>query len=183
MIDRRNFIIGVPAALTAASLSSSAYATVYFTEAAVRKVMFPTATQFVDRSLTLTPVQVKTIKKAASAFVLKNKVLVWDVSGPSGKLGTLFIDQVYGKHEFITYALALGPEGEVVRIEVMDYRETYGEQVRNPTWRAQFSGKRHGQPIFLNKQIKNISGATLSCIHLTEGVRRLLATKALVLAA
>jgi Na+-transporting NADH:ubiquinone oxidoreductase subunit NqrC len=183
MIDRRNFIIGVPVALTAASISSSAHATVYFTEAAVRKTMFPTATQFVDRSMTLTPVQAKALKKAASAFVLKNKVLVWDVQGANGKLGTLFIDQVYGKHEFITYALALGPEGEVARIEVMDYRETYGDQVRNPNWRAQFSGKRYGQPIFLNKQIKNISGATLSCIHLTEGVRRLLATKALVLTA
>jgi Na+-transporting NADH:ubiquinone oxidoreductase subunit NqrC len=183
MIDRRKFIIGVPAVLTAASLSQSAHATVYFTEAAVRKVMFPTATQFIDRSVNLTPEQMKQIKKAASAFVLKKKVLAWDVTGPNGKLGTLFIDQVYGKHEFITYALALGPSGEVTRIEVMDYRETYGDQVRNPNWRAQFSGKQYGEPIFLNKQIKNISGATLSCIHLTEGVRRLLATKALVLAA
>lgn len=183
MINRRNFIIGVPVALTAASLSSSAHATVYFTEAAVRKAMFPTASQFIDRSFTLTPVQIKSIKKASSAYVLKNKVLVWDVMGSGGKIGTLFIDQVYGKHEFITYALALGLEGEVARIEVMDYRETYGEQVRNPNWRAQFTGKRYGQPIFLNKQIKNISGATLSCIHLTEGVRRLLATKALILTA
>jgi Na+-transporting NADH:ubiquinone oxidoreductase subunit NqrC len=183
MINRRNFIIGVPIALTAASMSSPANATVYFTEAAVRKVMFPSATQFIDRSVKLTAAQIKAIKKAASAFVLKDKVLVWDVMGASGKLGTLFIDQVYGKHEFITYALALGPDDEVTRIEVMDYRETYGEQVRNPNWRAQFTGKRHGQPIFLNKQIKNISGATLSCIHLTEGVRRLLATKALILTA
>lgn len=183
MIDRRNFLIGAPVALAATSLSLPAHATVYFTEAAVRKTIFPTASQFIDRSFTLTPVQVKSIKKAASAFVLKNKVLVWDVMSSSGKIGTLFIDQVYGKHEFITYALALGPEGEVARIEVMDYRETYGEQVRNPNWRAQFSGKRYGQPIFLNKQIKNISGATLSCIHLTEGVRRLLATRALLLTA
>jgi Na+-transporting NADH:ubiquinone oxidoreductase subunit NqrC len=183
MINRRNFMIGVPAVLTAASVSSSAHATVYFTEAAVRKAIFPSATQFIDRSVLLTPIQIKAIKKASAAYVLKNKVLVWDVMGANGKLGTLFIDQVYGKHEFITYALALGPDNEVTRIEVMDYRETYGEQVRNPNWRAQFSGKRHGQPIFLNKQIKNISGATLSCIHLTEGVRRLLATKALVLAA
>lgn len=183
MIDRRNFIIGVPVALTAVSLSSSAHATVYFTETAVRKALFPAATQFIDRSMTLSSAQVKALKKAASAFVPKNKVLVWDVMGASGKLGTLFIDQVYGKHEFITYALALGTNDEVTRIEVMDYRETYGDQVRNANWRAQFSGKRHGQPLFLNKQIKNISGATLSCIHLTEGVRRLLATKALILTA
>lgn len=182
MIDRRNFLTVMPITLAMAS-SSSAYATVYFTEATIRKTMFPTATQFVDRSVTLSPAQVKAIKKSAAAFVLKNRVLAWDVMGARGKLGTLFIDQVYGKHEFITYALALGPQGEVERVEVMDYRETYGEQVRNPNWRAQFSGKRYGEPLFLNKQIKNISGATLSCIHMTEGVRRLLATNALVLSA
>ena len=182
MIDRRTFLIAVPATV-AITASSSAYATVYFNESTIRKTMFPTATQFVDRSVTLNPAQVKMIKKAASAFVLKNRVLAWDAMGANGKLGTLFIDQVYGKHEFITYALALGLKGEVERVEIMDYRETYGEQVRNPNWRAQFSGKRYGEPLVLNKQIKNISGATLSCIHMTEGVRRLLATNALVLSA
>jgi Na+-transporting NADH:ubiquinone oxidoreductase subunit NqrC len=60
------------------------------------------------------------------------------------------------------------------------YRESYGEQVRNPAWRAQFTGKRHGATLALTKDIKNISGATLSSSHITDGVKRLLATYALV---
>jgi len=34
----------------------------------------------------------------------------------------------------------------------------------------------------LGRQIRNISGASLSCRHVTDGVRRLLSTYAIVLA-
>ncbi len=180
MINRRAFLGGVPFGL--AVVSQPARATTYFTGATVRQVLFPLATQFIDRSLTLTSAQAKAISNASSARVSKSKVAVWEVRGAGGKLGTMFIDQVYGKHEFITYAVALGPDGDVRQIEIMDYRETYGDQIRIPKWRAQFTGKRHGQPLKFTKDIKNISGATLSCLHITDGVRRLLATYALVIA-
>ncbi len=86
-----------------------------------------------------------------------------------------------GKHEFITYAVALTPDGAVKRIEILEYRETYGGEVRNGNWRQQFVGKRFGSQLKLGGDIKNISGATLSSRHITDGVRRLLATYELVL--
>ena len=46
--------------------------------------------------------------------------------------------------------------------------------MRLAPWRKQFVGKSSRDPVALNADIKNISGATLSCRHLTEGVRRLL---------
>ena len=63
----------------------------------------------------------------------------------------------------------------------MDYRENYGSEIRNEKWRAQFTGKRHGAKLKLEADIKNITGATLSCRHITDGVKRLLATHDLVL--
>ena len=180
MINRRTFI--VTATVAAMLFSNEARATTYFTGATVRQTLFPSATSFIDRSVTLNPAQAKAISKASNARVSKSKIAAWDAVGSSGKLGTMFIDQVYGKHEFITYAVALGPDGDVRQIEIMDYRETYGDQIRIPKWRAQFTGKRHGQPLKINAEIKNISGATLSCVHITDGVRRLLATYALVIA-
>ena len=63
----------------------------------------------------------------------------------------------------------------------LDYRETFGGQVRDPNWRAQFTGKHHGQSLKLGKDIRNISGATLSSKHVTDGVRRILSTYAVVL--
>ena len=86
-----------------------------------------------------------------------------------------------GKHEFITYALGLTAEGSVKQIEVMDYRETYGSEVRNEKWRAQFAGKNSKSKLILDEDIKNISGATLSSRHITDGVKRILALYELVL--
>jgi Na+-translocating ferredoxin:NAD+ oxidoreductase RnfG subunit len=42
-------------------------------------------------------------------------------------------------------------------------------------WRAQFVGKTSKSTLKLDSDIKNISGATLSCRHITDGVKRLLA--------
>lgn len=42
-------------------------------------------------------------------------------------------------------------------------------------------GQNHSAPVKINGDIKNISGATLSCMHVTEDVRRMLFTHALVL--
>jgi Na+-transporting NADH:ubiquinone oxidoreductase subunit NqrC len=75
----------------------------------------------------------------------------------------------------------LNREGAVVGLEVMDYRENYGSEVRQSTWRSQFVGKKYGARFKLMEDIKNISGATLSCRHIAEGVKRLLATHELVL--
>ncbi len=181
MMRRRTFLGALPAGLLISS--EAAQATVYFTGDAVKRSLFPGATRFVDRSVTLSKAQMAGIAKASRARVTAPNVIAMDAYSGTNKLGTLLIDKVFGKHEFITYAVSLDPAGAVRGIEIMEYRESYGDQIRIPKWRAQFSGKRYGQPLQIDKEIRNISGATLSCVHITDGVRRLLATHALVLAA
>ena len=95
--------------------------------------------------------------------------------------GWFIVDEVVGKHEFITYAAGLTAAGSVKQIEVMDYRETYGGEIRQEKWRAQFVGKTSKSKLKLDEDIKNISGATLSCRHVTDGVKRLLAFYEIVL--
>ena len=41
-------------------------------------------------------------------------------------------------------------------------------------WRRQFAGKTARDPLKLDQDIRNISGATLSCRHVTDGIKRLL---------
>lgn len=173
-MDRRSFLGLLPAGLLIGH--GEARATSYFTADTVKRALFPAGVQFTDRSVSLTRPQMTAIARVAKTRVTNARVSVFEVNGSGGRLGTLFIDQVYGKHEFITYALALDASGTVKAVEIMDYKESYGDQVRLPRWRVQFTGKRSGQPLFIDKQIKNISGATLSCVHITDGVRRLLAT-------
>ena len=53
--------------------------------------------------------------------------------------------------------------------------------MREAKWRAQFTGKTAAAPLKLDADIQNISGATLSSRHVTEGVRRILALHAIAL--
>jgi hypothetical protein len=99
---------------------------------------------------------------------------IFEARAGDKKLGWLIVDQVIGKSEAITYALALDAAGTVLSLEVLEYRESHGGEVRMPAWRKQFVGKTAADAQTLVREIKIISGATLSCRHLTEGVQRLL---------
>ncbi len=164
----------LPAALISAPLPT--HAVQYLSIAAAQQAVFPGATlTAADRRLT--EAQHKAIQAASGVRGRLRQVKLWRVEGG----GWFMVDEVIGKHEFITYALGLNADGSVRRIEVLDYREHYGAEVRDEKWRNQFSGKTHGAKLKLNGDIKNISGATLSCRHLTDGVKRLLALHDLVL--
>ena len=152
-------------------------ATVYLSVEQAQSLMFPGAT-FTPAFVSLTHEQIKAIEKASDVNVLTPQVKAWRAS--TG--GWFIADQVVGKHEFIPIALAIDKHGAVKSVEILEYREAYGSQVRNEAWRAQFVGKTHDAPLKLNDDIKNISSATLSSRHIVDGVKRLLATYDLVLA-
>ncbi len=128
-------------------------------------------------TVSLSAEQKKAVQAASGVRQRSDSVKVWRVAGG----GWFIVDEVLGKHEFITIAVGLTAGGAVKGVEVMEYRETYGDQVRAPKWRAQFHGKVKGAALKLDDDIKNISGATLSCRHVAEGVKRLLAVHDLAL--
>jgi hypothetical protein len=166
----------IPAA--AIVIVQPAQATVYLSLQQAQTLMFPGATLTQDFRM-LSAAQVAAIEKASGANVDDRQLRVWKAS--TG--GWFIADQVVGKHDFIPFALALDSAGAVKDVEILEYREAYGSEVTNPKWRAQFIGKNRTSPLKLTKDIRNISGATLSSKHITDGVRRLVATYALVLAA
>ncbi len=133
--------------LPVAAISTSAYAATYFTVEQAQRAIFPGA-----------------------SFTAAGEPNVWRTSGG----GLFVVDRVVGKHEYITIAVGINPNGTVKQIEIMDYRESYGYEVRDASWRTQFVGKSAGSPLQLGHDIKNISGATLSSKHVTDGVRRVL---------
>jgi hypothetical protein len=69
----------------------------------------------------------------------------------------------------------------VKQVEILNYRESWGYEVRREGWRKQFIGKNAVAKIDLNDGIHNISGATLSCRGITRGVKRVCHTWGLVL--
>ncbi|EJU14621.1 FMN-binding domain protein [Sphingomonas sp. LH128] len=163
--------------LATLTLAAPAQATVYLTVEQAQNQMFPRQA-LTPQFRTLTAEQVAAIRKASGENPLSHNLRAWRAADG----GWFIVDEVVGKHEFITYAVSLDGSGAVRDVEILDYREAYGGQVRDPRWRQQFVGKRSGQSLKLGGDIKNVSGATLSCNHITDGVRRVLATYAIVLA-
>lgn len=157
-------------ALLGPVVALQAYAEIYMSEAdAVRSLLGDE--KATAREYELAPAEIAKIEGAQKEKVRSSKLKIWKNSK-----GYVFVDQVLGKHEFITYALAVNPAGKVFGMEILEYRESYGSQVRKPEWKSQFNGKDVSAELKLDKDIKNISGATLSSAHVTAGVKRLLQT-------
>lgn len=159
------------AAAMLAGIAVESRATVYLSVEEAQQLMFPNEI-LQPRPLVLSPDQAAAIERASGVRVANPALQVWRAAGG----GWFFLDAVIGRSELITYALALDAEGRVKQLEVLEYLESHGGEVRYPRWRAQFHNKRAGDAVMLGRDIQGISGATLSCEHLTDGVRRLLAT-------
>jgi hypothetical protein len=80
-----------------------------------------------------------------------------------------------GQHLPITFGVKISPTGQVERVEVMVYRESFGGEVRDARFREQFVGKGERSPIRSGDDIIAISGATLSSKAVALGVRRAIA--------
>lgn len=162
--------------LLVASTSCVSYATTYMSVEQAQNIIFPNKIlQLQNVQLSNTHLnQLKRISKISYPLktnqIFKTKDHEW-----------LIIDQVLGKHEMITYAVGLNADGSVKQIEILEYNESYGSQVNNKSWKNQFVGKNINTPLILNQDIQNISGATLSSKHITDGVRRIVNLYNLVL--
>ena len=167
-------------ALTTAA-SSFAWATQYLSVEQAQHVMFPDATAFTDASLQLSTEQMRQVEKLSG---LPARSLNWRVFAAYRgdlALGYVVLDDVIGKFELISYAVAINPDTSVKQIEILTYRESHGYEIRSPAWRRQFAGKSAQAGLAIGEGIANISGATLSCTHVTDGVRRIAAIAQAVL--
>jgi Na+-translocating ferredoxin:NAD+ oxidoreductase RnfG subunit len=100
---------------------------------------------------------------------------VYRLSRGGALLGFAQVRNVKGKDQPITYLVAIDSADALRDIDILVYREPHGGEVAYEAWRKQFRGKKSGAPLQVGKDIKNISGATISSNSVTRGVRRALA--------
>ena len=158
----------IPLGAAAAATAQVAYATQYLSVEQAQRAAFAGASEF--RALPQLDASIAAAFTAPAGWSPR----IFEARAADQALGWVIVDQVIGKSELITYALALDTAGKVISVEVLEYRESHGGEIRMPAWRKQFVGKMPADASALGGEIKNISGATLSCRHLTEGVQRLL---------
>jgi Na+-translocating ferredoxin:NAD+ oxidoreductase RnfG subunit len=166
------------ASALAAVAPTSAFAVDYLSADQAAKLMFPEADAFEARSLTLDAAQMQQLDAQGVRARSANWAL--RVAKRAGAtLGFVVTDEVVGKVELISYAVGIALDGTVQQVEILSYRESHGFEIRLPAWRKQFVGKGTSAALRVGDDIANISGATLSCNHVTDGVRRVVAIVAL----
>ena len=94
----------------------------------------------------------------------------------------LFLDQVFGLNDVVSYLVAIDGKGTVLGIEILTCAEGFCDNLFTTQWRAQLAKQVHGK-WEVREAAPIISGATLSSIHIIEGVKKILAIHARFLAA
>jgi hypothetical protein len=155
------------------ALPASAWAVDYLSASEAERLMFPQAEQFETLNLRLDEPQLQEIGRRAGLPARSAQWGLRVVRQGGAPIGFVVVDNVIGKFELITYAVAIGTDGAVRQIEILSYRESHGGEIRLPAWRRQFVGKTPTASLRVGADITNISGATLSCTHVTDGVRRI----------
>src|SRR5215467_162418 len=150
-------------------------ATEYLSVEAAQKALFPQADRFNEVVLVLSPEQRERVAAVAGPQPPHRSLRAFRALHGDRSLGFVFIDEVIGKEDFITYAVAIDARGRLSTPEVLAYRESHGGEIRGEAWRRQFAGRQGLDQVRVQTDIKNIAGATLSCEHVTEGVRWMMA--------
>lgn len=147
----------------------------YLTVDAAQKAIYPDADAFSEVVVSQTPEQIQALLARAGPQPPHGKIRIFKATRNGATLGHVFIDEVIGRENLITYAVGIDTDGALRHLEIMSYRESHGGEIRNPAWRAQFEHRDSLEQLRFRTDIKNISGATLSSEHVTQGVRWLLA--------
>ncbi len=161
--------------LTALAPVSIAAAADYLSIDAAQKAVYPEADAFQELVVTRTAEQQQALLAQAGPQPPHGTIRVWRATQSGILVGYFFVDEVIGRQNLITYAVGIDLSGNLRNLEIMAYRESHGGEVRNAAWRDQFNKVGDLNRLRFRTDIKNISGATLSSEHVTQGVRWLLA--------
>ena len=100
---------------------------------------------------------------------------LFKVQGPSGVIGYSIEQKVVSRSGPFTIRVLLDPQLYVKEVSVLSYPGARGRQVRSATFAQQFYGKGPEDPIRIGQDIHAVTGATLSSVAMTKGVRKSIA--------
>lgn len=147
----------------------------YLRESEAPRVLFPESTGSGQKTLELSDAELHALSRKLERQIELRRYKYLEVSNQAGTLGSIFVLDVIGQSQPITFAVGVAKDGSVRDLQVMVYREPHGEEVREARFRRQFNGKRLSDPLVLGKDIDAISGATISSRSAAYATRKALA--------
>ena len=149
-------------------------AEVYLSEEEAVKLMFPKSER-IKKELLKVPMDKKvTIEERIGWKFPEEAFEVYIGETGTQTDGYAFVQNTIGKHKPMTYMVGVDARGRVSNVELLVFRESRGSEVRTKRFNVQYEGKTASDPVRLNKDIINISGATMSVRSMTAGIKRVL---------
>lgn len=112
---------------------------------------------------------------ARTDSIAADTAMVLRVRSGGALLGYATIRNAMGKDQPITYLVAVDSALVLLDVDILVYRESYGGEIAYEPWRRQFRGRRPGESLQVGREVRGISGATISVNAVTAGIRRALA--------
>lgn len=117
------------------------------------------------------PIRTKVEKKVGQEFYTL-QLYEWTLTC-SNTSYIAWVDNVMGRDLPITFISVFDSTGRIHQSTVLKYRESYGGEVQNKKWLAQFSNRNADSGYLPGKDIDGISGATISVNSMCKGFFKL----------
>lgn len=113
------------------------------------------------------------IERLTGQKFFAEEVYLYKISAQNEIQGYAILDNVYGKSMPITFLVMYDKNATILCTQIIRYREPYGGAIQNKKWNDQFSGKNISSEFKVDKDVHNISGATISVHSVTKGIKKL----------
>ena len=149
-------------------------AEVFLTEEAAVKLMFPKSER-IKKELLRVPMDKKMAIEERIGWKFPEDTFEVYIGETGAQIdGYALIQNTIGKHKPMTYMVGVDNTGHVLNVELLVFREARGSEVRTKRFNVQYEGKTASDPVRINKDIINISGATMSVRSISAGFKRVL---------
>ena len=147
----------------------------YLTEEQALSLVFPECDEILTDEFVMSPEEKSSLEKLLSRRSYEDGFRVY-IGKKKGILqGYAIITEEIGKFHPFTFVVGVGTDGKISNVAVLVYRESRGGEIAKKRFLYQFMGKSFKNPIRINKDIINITGATMSVQCMCAGVRKVLA--------
>ncbi|MBU6479947.1 MAG: FMN-binding protein [Nitrospirae bacterium] len=150
------------------------HAEVFLTEEDALKLMFPQSERVRKEVLKLSPEKKQQIEERIGWKFPEESFEVYIGETGAQINGYALVQNTIGKHKPMTYMVGVDNTGRVLNVELLVFREARGSEVRTKRFNVQYEGKTVLDPVRINKDIINISGATMSVRSMSAGIKRAL---------
>ncbi|HHT9108397.1 MAG TPA: FAD:protein FMN transferase [Candidatus Wunengus sp. YC63] len=146
----------------------------YLTEEQALALVFPECEEIVADEFIMTPEEKSSLEKLLSRRLYEDGFKTY-IGRKNGNIqGYAIITEEIGKFHPFTFVVGVGTDGKITNIAILVYRESRGGEIAKKRFLYQFMGKSFKNPIRINKDIINVTGATMSVQCMCAGVRKVL---------